>query len=269
MIAPTVEFPRAQFQKLAQGLRDAKRMTSPEIIKQQFRLTIRDCVAATPPFDTPGFGRFGHEVSLKAHQLIGRKATRRDIGKVFTAFDSMPVARGRNRLAATLRRYAAAGNVAGIVAILKNANIPFAEVVSNAASLPFLHDARRGSRGRVRNGRRPRVIVLDGKALRDYTDEEVSHVGRAKGGWAQLATIAGLALPGWITQHAGEPFLYQANEDPDHPSITFGNLVEFVDDFAELRILPLVFENRITSMRTELDRVIEGNARRELAKVKG
>jgi hypothetical protein len=113
-------------------------------------------------------------------------------------------------------------------------------------------------------------VVLNEKALREYTESKVQRVGRAKAGWLSLARIAGVTgLPSWISQHSSEPYLLEDyRESPDKPRITFGNLVEFVDDFAGLKILPTVFDFRIAAMKGELNALIEAQARKEFAHVR-
>lgn len=265
-MTPTFQFPREQFTKLATALRTAKNVTSREIIDQQFKLTIRDCIAATPPFDTPGFGE---NASLFQHRKAGEKAVKRDIRKVFLPFKAIAITHGRAKVAVYLRKYAAEGNIHALAKMFTDLGLRFENFVTNIESMSQLHTARRGSRGRVRRAD-PRNIVLNDEALKEYTEMEVSHVGRAKAGWLDLSRIAGLnGLPEWISRHSGEPYLFEDQRaNLERPQVTFGNLVEFVDNFSDLKILELVFENRLRSMRGELDKVLDYNARKSLAAVR-
>lgn len=258
----TVTFPREQFTKLAVGLREAKNITSREVVSDQFRLTIRDAIDATPPFDKPGFGK--NASSLNVHRKSGERAVKRDLRRVFTPFKSLGAGRGRAHYAVWLRKYAAEGNVRGMMKILSDLGIPVQNIVTNIQSVQQIHGSRRGVRGRVRGGK-PDTLVL-GTAFADYEKQELKSIGRAKAGWYQLAQIAGItSLPDWISRHAGEAYMIADQRNhPERPQITFGNLVEFVDDFRDLKILETVFENRIVSMQTELDKVMEGNARKRL-----
>lgn len=247
---PTLSLDASGFRAAAIRLREVKNVTVKKLIQDQARLFVRDAIKLTPPFG-------GHAISesFSVQRKVGEKAVARDVGRVFKSKASLKIlANPKNPiLAAALAKAIQKKDKPAVEAILSNIGTKLSVLVQPDEST---HRARRGARGRVRKGQS--YLVLDERALKRYTKEKVSHVGKAKAGW--LASARALNVPGipaWITRHGGEtPGLIRFEDTPGEYAITVGNLVRWAPDFAGVRIIEAAFENRIRGMTKQAEAIL-------------
>jgi hypothetical protein len=255
-----LSFSQRDFTDLATKLRNVKKQSSRQFLLQHGRLFARDCVRGTPPF-----GAATYTESYNVQRKAGELATHRDISNLFQLFKPLKIAdslagtvQQKQGFAGKLRKYARRGDVAALTRIVSNLHYPARGVI--LAVDPELHQKARNSRGRIKKGVLP-WLVLRVNSIKQYIAKEVSHVGKAKAGWVTPAAALGLQLPAWITRHADSPGLWlDQTRDPTTPGVTIGNLLPWAQQFEdEFGIVEAALENRRRSMQTSLNKIIEHN----------
>lgn len=247
-----------------------------EVIRDQARLFVRDLIAATPPFGGHTFDR--RQESFNDQRRIGRARVEKDIRKKFISLRQFIDERVHNQ--EIKEALAAAGglgvskktgkgtfskrraNPEAVALILKNMGIDMKVMV--------LPDPADHQRARTRKGRvnRPRqVIVLQDRALDRYVRQVQEHVGKSKAGWLQAALALGVkGIPAWISAHVTPGLIEDESAKELEPSITIGNLVPWGADF-DRGPIDAAAANRIVSMRTQLEKLMENAARKRRARV--
>jgi hypothetical protein len=127
----------------------------------------------------------------------GRVAVARDIHRAETPFSTEGYP---SRLKARLDKLAAAGDIIGINAILKNLRSKAGNWrVANFSK--ELHQNARGSRGRVHTAKK--LFVLQVRELAKYVAEIQKRVGLRKSGWLPALIALGGKAPSWVARHVG------------------------------------------------------------------
>lgn len=254
-------FDPREFSRAATDLMAAQRKSGAEIIKQQGRLFVRDVVRATPPFGSHAFSQGSSNVGRR----IGEAAVSRDISKVFVTPSRLRVlSQPQNpKLYERLKKVIRSGDTAAVEAIFRNLNIHVKGVLLAASR--DVHKRSLNKRGHYMRGNS--YFVLRENSVKQYIRQEQSHVGRAKAGWARAAAGLGEKLPNWITRHSEPGLFIDDTANGDKPSVTIGNLVDYAQQFeGQLNIVQAALQNRVRSMRTQTEKILEHNLRRHAAK---
>jgi len=236
-------------------------------VKEQAKAFVRDLIGGTPPFGKHPFTRSTNAnttgESYNEQRRIGERAVRRDVRRVFK--DVAVLARWMARkfkdpeLGARVLRYAKLSDTQAIQTILNAMNLRGSvQVMATRKD----HASRRNRRGRV-SPRGLRFFITDGKSVDDYEKEQVSHVGKAKGGWASAAAALGVPVPAWIRRNAG-PGIADVSQlaNLKKPSVTIGNLVAHAQSMPR-EVIEAVVENRIRAMRIRAEAIVKAEYEKE------
>jgi len=124
-------------------------------------------------------------------QIRGQKAVTKDIYKVYTTISKASEDISSPRYRSAFWAKYKAGDIAGAQEIINKYGSHLRGVPIGEFSGGFAHIAARNTTtGRV-NLTRPLLIVTNWKALEKYVEEERSHVGTGKGGFADIVRAIG------------------------------------------------------------------------------
>ena len=244
--------------------REAKKGAT-EILRQQAKLLVQDCIKLAPPTSGKG-GELGK--SLKSQEKIGKQAVERDINKAVGALQELEIWKGtRNKGAAkkAINRHIKAGDYDAAAQILSGKN----KKVKIAASVPKdYHKQIQNSRGRVK---RPnaRLYVTSKAAKKAYIQEAQQSVMRGKAGWKKAARRLGVkGLISSITKHNSAGLIHDATKaNNPTPKITVANLVRHVQaGGAALRVMEYAMKNRTRNMQQSLKEMYGRKAKRSIKK---
>lgn len=233
----------ARYREGVKAVASATHRTATEVMREELKDLVLDLVQSTPP----GVGK-----GLDQAREIGEAKVRRDIRRTFRPISTLRVMRNPlgSRLAMRLQAAVRSGDTGLVDKILSAMGFVGVRVIARAD--PALHQAARDDKGHVPEGFRS-YIVLDEASVREFEEEMLKHVGRAKAGWEPAARALGVALPDWITRHETPGKFEDRTTDPNEPSFTISNGVEYGDDFGELKILESALERAEKRLGRKLD----------------
>lgn len=231
----------------------------PKVVKQTFKLVIRDTFDLTPPFRN---GKGGKKAGSDYAQ--GRAAVENDLYKVFNPLDTNQwwgVFTENNGL--RILHISTKGNRRG-------ASVLDEEHFLKRSEMKAFHKSRRNARGRVkytdqRNliGRKKsdisQVGLVKKRDFNSYLKEVQSHVGVTRKGWAPALEAVGLNVPDWVSRHSSGPGRVDVSKmmHPDNPSITAvhdGKTTPSIDR----RTIQNVVNKRADYMETDIERILMG-----------
>lgn len=270
------------FKRGVTAQRRAFKLSASEVLTKQGRLLVRDLIKLTPGFDP----KRGIQVQSYGWQkAVSDSAVKHDIRKIFQPIDQSGIYKDDKRAGKRLRELltgvkrsarAIAGGLGGakggraasrignnkeaIAAIFKAATGRNFLVIDKATRQ--LHITNRGKRGRTKTPNGNPYLVIDGRSVAALTRETLTHVGRGKAGWATAAAkLGGPQLPAWISRHSTPGGFIDERKAYPAPSITVINSVPYRRDFETTRIVQAALTIRAASMRTEIKKVQEYQAR--------
>lgn len=228
----------------------------PVVIKEQGRLFLQRMIILTHP----------------KTQAQGRAAVKRDIRKVFTN------AKGAKLLISTLVQQRLHNldelgfstkfrfRKERIQKVWENRDWEVLEIILRRAATnrlqiiarpdPAIHQAARGSRGRVAKNRKPTHLVKRG--LVAYIAEVQKRVGTAKAGWLAAANYLDAKFPNWISRHGPKNGAVQDQTAAAEPAIIMINYARSmvgVED--EERIVETALAGRARDMVKHAEKLAE------------
>jgi|TARA_R100001530_G_scaffold26959_2_gene21574 hypothetical protein len=245
---------------LAELGREAKKSAA-EILLQQAKLLVKDCIKLTPP--TSGKGK-EMSVSLKTQEQVGKRRVERDINKVVGALQDLDLWRGSPAKKA-INKAIKAGDFKAAADILGHKK----KKSKVAESIPKdYHKRFHNSRGRVTNPSE-RLYVTSRGAKKAYIQEAQQSVMKGKAGWKKAARKLGVkGLVSSITKHnAAGMALVAAKPNNPTPKITVANLVSHIQAGGQaLRVMEYAMKNRTRAMRQSLQEMYGRKAKRAIKK---
>lgn len=223
-----------------------------EVIRAQARLLAVELARRTQPF---GDGPDAQEQ--------GRKATRRDIRRVFKGPDDM---RARfqgslpGTLGASILRYIESGSITRLREVLASLSRPI-NVTSTLD--PNFHQKQRNSRGRIPKGRRM-IYVADQSAIDEYIVAEEKLVGKAKGGWAAAARALGGArgIPSWVSRQKSAGGITNRLDSKTAPAVVLRNSVSYASVAISTPEIANAFTVQRNKMQAALNKSLAYEAKR-------
>ncbi len=190
------------------------------------RTTAKEMARTAAPFGTGEDAR-----------SAGEKAVVRDVSRVYGSARGVYEAISDKRVAKAFWKHFKAGDYSKAATVAHGAGVNVSSFDGGAA-----HRAQRDRRGHVRL-RKPTIFIIDPrqrKQLAGYISIEKSHVGTAKGGFADIirstnGTIRGLREPGgitanWITRKGvGAGRSYKGGSD-ENPTLRIRNTIPYSEE---------------------------------------
>lgn len=213
-------------------------LEGPKIVKQVFRLIIRDVMSITAP----------------KQNAQGRKAVQRDINKAVYMLDPSKVKRKTLRQAILDREYDI------IRIILSRTKAGRWKNVQVVPFNPSLHTSVRDRRGRV--PRSKNIVTPDVREHKKYVRMIQGHVGYTRAGWAPAARMAGATVPGWVSRHQSPPGT--AKDDTSNkvdPRMTAIHDGRTTSNLPRDQISKVIVK-RAAAMRRDVDQILGGRASR-------
>ena len=245
--------------------REAKKSAA-EILRQQAKLLVQDCIKLTPPTSGKG-GEMG--VSIKTQEKIGKRSVERDINKVIGALQELNIWKGTKNNGAAKKAinkaikagdFEAAANVIGHDK--KRSKV--------ASTIPKdYHKRFHTSRGRVMKSPPDRLYVLSKGIKKAYIQEAQQSVMKGKAGWKKAAIKLGVkGLISSITKHRAAGLVLDATRaSSPTPKITVANLVPHIQASGQsLRIMHYAMANRTRAMQKSLKEMFARKAKRNIKK---
>jgi len=235
----TVRVDTAEFDRWVGKFINDLRIDARLVVTDQFRMLIKQLIRFTAPNT----------------YAEGRAAVVRDIRRAMTPIDPAEYTNDH------VRAIMASGDVDAINAVLQQ--VPGWRGFKAMHFNRDLHAKVRDRRGRVTRSRK--ILVPEMKEHAAYVKEMQSHVGMAKGSWADsFAFAGGSGLPNYITRHAGRGFASVADfrADPSFPRLHVDNSARFfVSDNQFASSLTHALEYRVQAMKADFERRLELHAR--------
>ena len=249
-MSATIHINTSGFQHELTRLVAVGRKSAAEIIKQQGKLFVRDLIKMTPPFGnapvTESFAKQREAGKIAVLQQIGR--TMLPASQIDTPF-ILAILKGRT----TKKRKAGREEAERRLRLLQGMGAARIDELAD----PAWHASQRDRRGRVR-GRFRNVFIKNEASLRRYIREKQDHVGKAKSGWKQAASMVGFSLPAWITKHTGGAGIAEQRLTGDRPFLRVGNLIDWIQDSgAGLRIVQRALDNRVRNMKIMIENIFK------------
>ena len=184
----------------------------------------------------------------------GRKAVARDINRAI--FGMNPAKIVSPRFKELIDRH----DVAGIRAILRNAQDSWLSNFELVHFSPEFHTAVRDKRGRVQRSKR--VFTGDFHEHTRYVRLVQGRVGSLKAWWAPSAAILGNPIPAWVSKHV-PPGNAVVNDlsDKVNPRIVMINAGKGTDRISKA-VLASAIRRRTARMNKDVDQILQGRASR-------
>lgn len=232
-------------------------------LRKQAALLAKDLIKATPPFDRRlSKGTFTQ--SFKTQRDAGRAAVASDVNRLFKValparvLKQLPPAEAKRA-----KRYARNGEWDKLATMLHRMNGKAGSVVGrhvHARATPALHQASRNQRGRVRKG--ATAYVRNAPSINALIRQRQQDVGTWKSGWMPAARrLSVKGIPRWIAGKSGSGSIADHSAAPRNASIALINSVRG-DTGRNINIAKAALQNRVRSMRTEIERRLN-HARRK------
>lgn len=220
-----------------------------EVLKQEGRLFLQDCVKLTPPTSKQPFTE-----SYNVQRRAGENAISNDIKKLFIDWQTLGVMQNNTRLRVELQKYAAAGDLVKATTLLQRVGVKMPVILE---VIPSLHVSGRGAGGRTLRSRKH--VVLRSEGIPRYIKTQQKKVGIEKSGWLTPANALGVKLPAWITRHTGAPGLWRDDtRGSENPSITMGNLVGYAQEHGRrLAVIKRALDRRVESLTKRIDAMLK------------
>lgn len=217
-----------------------------DVLKQQARLLVRDCMGLTPPTTSAPIADIE---SYGKQRMVGKKAIANDIKGVFIE----PKELGRGGKMSYAKKYLRNGDLDKLRTMFKRMGKPW-EVAH--APTKELHFARRGSRGRTL---RSRKVYVGPGTVATYQGIREKDQGKAKAGWVVPYRALGGSAPDWIARHSQPGEILMDLENFDGPSITVANLVAWAQKHRVGKtdsIIARALKRRAESMRHQTEKML-------------
>lgn len=245
--------------------REAKKSAA-EILRQQAKLLVQDCIKLTPP--TSGKGR-EMSVSIKTQEKIGKRRVERDINKVIGTLQELNLWRGtKNKGAAkkAINKAIKAGDFEAAANVIGHKK----KKTKVASSIPKdYHKRFHTSRGRVVRNPPDRLYVTSKGVKTAYIQEAQQSVMKGKAGWKKAALKLGAkGLISSITKHSAAGLVLDATRaSSPTPKVTIANLVPHIQASGQsLRIMHYAMANRTRAMKKSLQEMFARKAKRNIKK---
>lgn len=211
----------------------------PKIVKQTFRLLMKDVMDITAP----------------KNLAQGRKAVARDINRAVYLIDYTKIKAKLLRQAVQDREYDV------VKAIFSRKKMGDWKKISQLVPFdPSLHANARDARGRVRRWKG--VATLDRQAHSKYVRQTQKHVGYSRSGWAPGARLAGSSVPSWVGRHGTPPGRASSQlAQTERPSITAIHQGKTTNSIPRGKIQGAI-ARRAKTMNKDVDQVLRGRASR-------
>lgn len=250
---------------LAELGREAKKSAA-EILTQQAKLLVQDCIKLTPPTKGKG-GEMG--VSVKSQEKVGLRRVERDINKVIGSLQELNIWQGtKNKGAAkkAINKAIKAGDYKAAADVIGHRN----KKTKVGAVIPKdYHKKFHNSRGRVMRKPQDRFYATSKGVKKAYIQEAQQSVMKGKAGWKKAALKLGAkGLIASITKHSAPGLALLATRPSSAtPKITVANLVPHAQGGGHsLRIMEYAMANRTRAMRKSLQEMYGRSAKRAIKK---
>lgn len=244
----TINFEHARFRNNLRRYQTEFNMSMKDVIKEQFRLVIKRCIAFTAPQGGRHSGTLEADVSSDTPRQQGEKAVQRDLERAMYPANKLRMLQAPTDPA--LGKLIASRDYQGLTRFLQK--IPS---FSRMEVVPFdqsLHSSVRDQHGRVRKNQYK--IVLDWEKLNAFVANVKKSVGKAKSGWTAAYAGVGGTLPGWITRNSGAGSFEDMTNDERNPRMRGTNSEKSIGTLdQENRII----ENAIKGRNRDMERDIE------------
>jgi hypothetical protein len=220
------------------------------VMPEQVALFVRDVVKLTPPFES-----FSIRESFGKQRKTGEQAVKNDIARVFSPIEFLGIYNSDSRVGQKVRNATAKNNGDALGVLLKRSGYTPKASTAIITLDPMVHFRQRNLRGRVR--RQPTRYFVLASQLKSYLKHKLEHVGMLKGGWGAAAAKYGVALPAWITRHAGGMVIEKLSGNS--PNITIRNDAYGIDvQNQNDRITNEAIKRRDVAMARQIEAKLQG-----------
>src|SRR6185436_15333356 len=171
-MTPSFQIDTSKFGDQAKRLVRATGRDAADVLKQEGRLFLQDCIKLTPPTSKQPFTE-----SYNIQRRAGERAVESDIKNVFIDVQSLSFVKKNPKLATQLARYATRGEIAKASDVLRKIGVKLRVLME---ATPAIHKAARGAGGRTQ--RRRGNVVLRGATIARYIKHKQKQVGMEKAG---------------------------------------------------------------------------------------